>query len=171
MADAPTVVPPAEVDDPVALRAQLDELKKHDQKRERELMTAKLETAKVRALKDFPSVDEEILALYSGGPDGLYDYAKKIHEKFSVAAPPATPPSPPPAGPPRAGSHAPAPAPGPGQQIPPEQADTMRLRELRDKANSGMMAVKSRANNEAQEYYERGLGDGLRRHFGQVKAR
>jgi hypothetical protein len=157
------------------LKGQMDDLRKINSQRDGELLQAKMEAAKAKALKDFPSVDEDTLALYTGGPDGVYAFAKKLQEKFTALAPPGngaggSTPSPPP-------SHTPVPAPGPGSHIPADQAGEVRLKELREKRNNGDMVVKGGRDytgrsqpSEAQEYYERGLGDGLRRHFGRVKA-
>jgi hypothetical protein len=158
------------------LKSQMEDLRKINSQRDGELLQAKMEAAKAKALKDFPSVDEDTLALYSGGPDGVYAFAKKLQEKFAALAPPpgtgaGVAPSIP------SSAHAPVPAPGPGSHIPADQAGEIRLKELRENRQNGNMVVKGGRDysgrtqpSDAQEYYERGLGDGLRRHFGRIKA-
>jgi len=146
---------------------------------QRELTIQRMRSAQLEVRLTYPGLPEKLLGFYQGPPEGLPEYAKNLHEELSKLAP-SNPPSPEPApvvvtAPlsatpvPNAGSAVqvapPAPAPGPGVSVTPDTADRLRLTELREAALDKRINVRNfdHRNNEAEEYFDRAMVDGLLR--------
>lgn len=163
-----------------AANAELTTLREQNKEFQTSARQAQLGEARARALKDFSTVDEDVLNFYSGEPAGLYEFAKKWDAKMAAATPAATPGSVSEPATPASAAQTPAPAPGPGSNIPPDSARKIQMEEWRRKAMDKDIDMggrlgpngsvsSTRGGSEARIYYETSLGEGLREHFAKSK--
>ena len=163
-----------------AANAELATLRVQNEEIQKTARQAQLGEQRARALKDFSTVDEDVLNFYQGEPAGLYEFAKKWNDKMAAAVPPAGTVTGAPPAPASGATQTPAPAPGPGSNIPPDSARKLEIEQFRIKAldkdidmggrlGPAGIATTGRGGTEAQKYYEMSIGQAMSEHFGKMK--
>ena len=118
-----------------AARAEADAAK-------RELAEAKLETARSKALQQYPNLSADLLEEISGTPEQVMAYAERLNTAITTRVDAARGQAP----------EVPVPTPGPGDHAQPADAQEARRLELREKA-----ILKNLDKHEAEELSTMGV--------------